>query len=476
MSVRGVYLAGPLRWFGWRKGAIALLVALSLGVVGSRFVQAQLAPNMLQLADLMRQLGPELPRLLGMEQPQTYLVLVQNNHELRGTGGFISAVGRLTLDRGKVTDLDFVDSYALYRSDGLYPPPPAPMARYMNLPVLVLRDANWSPDFPTVAQMVRVLYRNETGIEVDGIVTVDLNAVKRIFGALGTLEVPGFEEPITGENIEAQIVRLWERPAGGEVSLGESDLGEWWSQRKEFIPRLTEAALAKVQQGGANPLQLAAAALQALEDRSIQVWLKNGVAAAAMQERGWDGRLQGADGGDFLAVVDANLGYNKADAAIQRAVDYQVSWPNGAGQPGQATLTLTYTHPVDADDPGCDLTPRYGKDYADLVARCYFDYVRVYVPAGSELIEATGVDSDSVESRRGEQRTQVFSGYFILPPRERKTVTFTYTLPAALQPDTYQLRVQRQSGTAPLPLTVTVQGSALSLLVDGRVWNGPGAP
>jgi hypothetical protein len=195
-----------------------------------------------------------------------------------------------------------------------------------------------------------------------------------------------------------------------------------------------------------------------------------------MQERGWDGRLQGADGGDFLAVVDANLGYNKADAAMQRAVDYQVSWPNGAGQPGQATLTLTYTHPVDADDPGCDLTPRYGKDYADLVARCYFAYVRVYVPAGSELIEATGVDSDSVESRRGEQRTQVFSGYFILPPRERKTVTFTYTLPAALQPDTYQLRVQRQSGTAPLPLTVTVQGSALSLLVDGRVWNGPGAP
>ncbi|MFM7172094.1 MAG: DUF4012 domain-containing protein, partial [Caldilinea sp.] len=124
MSVRGVYLAGLLRRIGWRKGGIALLVALLFGGVGSRFVQAQLAPNMLQLADLVRQLGPELPRLLGMEQPQSYLVLVQNNHELRGTGGFISAVGRLTLDRGKVTDLDFVDSYALYRSDGLYPPPP----------------------------------------------------------------------------------------------------------------------------------------------------------------------------------------------------------------------------------------------------------------------------------------------------------------------------------------------------------------
>ncbi|MFM7175673.1 MAG: hypothetical protein ACKO4U_21900, partial [Caldilinea sp.] len=93
-----------------------------------------------------------------------------------------------------------------------------------------------------------------------------------------------------------------------------------------------------------------------------------------------------------------------------------------------------------------------------------------------ELVEATGVDSDSVESRRGEQRTQVFSGYFILPPRERKVVTFTYTLPAALQPDTYQLLVQRQSGTAPLPLTVAVEGASLSVLVDGIVWSWPGEP
>lgn len=49
------------------------------------------------------------------------------------------------------------------------------------------------------------------------------------------------------------------------------------------------------------------------------------------------------------------MGYNKVDAAIERGLDYRVSWPDGADQPAQATLTLTYTHPIEAEDPGCDL-------------------------------------------------------------------------------------------------------------------------
>jgi hypothetical protein len=433
----------------------------------------QPAPDFMKLADVTRQLGPELPKLLGMESPQTYLILVQNNHELRPTGGFIAAIGRVTLDKGKVTELDFVDSYAIFRADGDYPAPPAAMVQYMGIPQLVMRDANWSPDFPTTAQVARALYRSDTGLDVNGIVTVDLNAVKHIFGALGELQVPGFDEPITGENIEAQIVQLWERPAESTVEAGgetAQELGDWWRQRKDFIPRLSTAALDAVQGGEANIFRLTAAGLQALNDRSIQVWLENPVAAAVMRAQGWDGALRSTIDSDFLAVIDMNMGYNKADAAIERTLDYRVSWPDGAEQPAQATVTLTYTHPVDAEDPGCDLTPRYGDSYADLIERCYFDYVRVYAPAGSKLVEVTGVDPESVSTQRGERRTQVFSGYFILPPGESNVVTFTYTLPPSFSPEAYRLLVQRQAGTQPLPLTVTVNDVNQSTLIEGATW------
>ncbi|GIV71671.1 MAG: hypothetical protein KatS3mg049_0227 [Caldilinea sp.] len=438
---------------------------------------AQQSPlDLLTLPDLVRQLGPELPRLLGMDQPRTYLVLVQNNHELRATGGFIAAVGRVTLEQGKITELEFSDSYAIFRQGVRYPPPPAPMERYMNIPMLVMRDANWSPDFPTSARMAQALYKSDTGIHVDGILTVDLNAVKRIFSALGQIEIEGFDEPITGENVEAQIVQLWERPAESQVSVGEAqgqDFREWWSKRKDFIPRLAAAVLDRLESGQVNVLRLAPAVLQALNERFIQIWLENPNAAAVLHARGWDGALRPAQDSDFLAVIDTNMGYNKADAAIQRSLEYRVEWPDEADQPAQATLIITYTHTVDGEDPGCDLTPRYGDSYADLIERCYFDYVRVYVPRGSELIEATGVEPDSVETHRGERRTQVFTGYFILPPGEQHTVTFTYTLPPALTPETYRLVLQRQSGTQPLPITVTVGDAVRSATVSGALWEWP---
>ncbi len=436
----------------------------------------QAAPDLLTLADVATQLGPQLPALLGMDGPKTYLILVQNNHELRATGGFIAAIGRLTLDQGKLAELDFADSYSVYRADGRYPLAPAAMQEYMNIPVLVMRDANWSPDLPTAARVVEALYKSDVGLDVDGIVTIDLHAVRRIFSALGEIQAPGFDTPITGENVEEQVVKLWERPAEGDTAVGgdtQEELGAWWLQRKEFIPRLADAALTKVQGGDANFLALASALVGALSERSIQVWLDNTAAAAILGAQGWDGALRPVAGGDFLAVIDTNMGYNKADAAIERSLDYRVSWPDGADQPAQATLTLTYTHPIDAEDPGCDLTPRYGESYADLIARCYFDYVRVYVPAGSKLIEVIGVAPESIATQRGEHRSQVFTGYFIMPPGSTYQITFTYTLPPALTPDNYSLVVQRQSGTKPLPIIVAVDGEVKTTTLAEGVWEWP---
>jgi hypothetical protein len=70
------------------------------------------------------------------------------------------------------------------------------MQEYMNIPVLVMRDANWSPDLPTAARVAEALYKSDVGLDVDGIVTIDLHAVRRIFTALGEIQAPGFETPI----------------------------------------------------------------------------------------------------------------------------------------------------------------------------------------------------------------------------------------------------------------------------------------
>jgi hypothetical protein len=338
-----------------------------------------------------------------------------------------------------------------------------------------MRDANWSPDFPTTAQVARALYAQETGMQVDGVFTIDLNAVKQLVGALGALDVPGADEPITSDNIEQQVIHFWETPVEAETTIASGMNMEWFGQRKDFIPAIARTALDRIQGGEVDYGALLAAAQTAMDERSIQIWVNNPQVQSVIVDARWDGGLHPLPGADFLAVIDTNMGYNKADAAIERTLAYTVTWPEGPEQPALATVTINYTHPITTPDPGCDQSPRYGTSYADMIDRCYFDYVRVFAPAGSELIGAGGVEGESIISRRGERGTHEFAGFFVLPPASEQQVSFTYRLPAGITPDSYRLLFQRQSGTQPLPLTLNVDGAAQATTVsEGWLdWSAP---
>ena len=96
------------------------------------------------------------------------------------------------------------------------------------------------------------------------------------------------------------------------------------------------------------------------------------------------------------------------------------------------------------------------------------------MPAGSELIEATGVEPETLEVSAGEGGSTVFAGYLVVGTGERSTVTFTYRLPERIGRDGYELTVQRQSGTGPLPLAFTLDGAEpFSTTVASGVWTWP---
>jgi hypothetical protein len=427
--------------------------------------QAQSAAKLLAAG---LEMTPVLPDLLGFSRPQTYLVLIQNNQELRATGGFITAVGAITLNQGLPAELDFVDSYEIARNDVDHPWAPAPLKQYMGIELIFLRDANWSPDFPTSALLAQSLYAQDAGVQVDGVVSVDLRAVELLVGALAPLQVPGAEEPVTAENLITQIQRFWDNPPDTGEASDESKA--WWARRKDFMPIMAKAALDRIKGGGFNPLALVAAGERALTERAIQVWTPDPERGELLAAQGWDGRLRPKPGADFLALVDTNMGYNKVDAVLERSVRYEVSWPDGPDAPAQAVVTVNYRHPIQADDIVCQVESAYGPGYADMMKRCYFNFVRLYVPGGSELIALDGVTEDSVVSQAGERGTQMFGGYFVLEPGHQHNVTFTYRLPAGLTDPDYRLVVQRQSGSGPLPLQVRAGAASLNTtLVDGRM-------
>ncbi|MFN8444130.1 MAG: DUF4012 domain-containing protein [Caldilineaceae bacterium] len=404
-------------------------------------------------------LAPTFPTLIGSDAPQTYLVLVQNNHELRATGGFITAVGRVKLDMGDIADMNFEDSYKVYNKANSYPKAPAAQQKYMAIPLLLFRDGNWSPDLPTSAQTLKALYLQDTGVTVNGIVTVDINAVKTLVDAIGPLKIPESDDEITGANIVDFLKKLWERPTDSNGTVEDFMKSDWWAKRKDFVPKLAQAMLARVRSGSFSKLSVISAVFKSLDDRFVQVWLNNPVAAKALAEQGWDGSLMPVPNADYLALIDTNVGYNKVDSVLSRQLEYQLKWPNGKDGAAQATVTITYTHPTSVpEEDQCDPTSRYGNSYDAMAARCYFDYVRLYVPGGSKLVQAEGFKEGTVETLRGEKGTSIFAGYFVMKTGSQHAVRFTYDLPATIQASTYQLVLQKQSGLAALPVKINVGG------------------
>ncbi len=413
------------------------------------------------------------PSLLGLDKPRTYLVLALNEDELRPGGGFISGVGEVRLDGGAIVGLTFQDTYAVDDYSQPYPDPPDPLRRFLGVDLWVLRDSNWSPDFPTAARQAIALYRPGYEVDIDGVVAVDQYAVQALVRAVGALTVPGVDQPITGAELLDYIHQAW-APEGGDLDR------EWWRQRKDFMGTLAQAALARLQSGNVDWQALAQSTLVLLEEKHLLIYVDNAEVAVLLAERGWDGRVQSPQG-DYLMLVEANLGYNKASAKIQRHVQYQVDLTQS---PPEAELTLVYTHTSTVDYP-CTPEIRYDPVYTQMMDRCYWAYLRLYLPAGIDLQSASShpIPASALYSGEGwagdalvtpGAEHAVVGQALLLPTSAQTSLTFRYTLPVTVVEHVgdvlrYRLDVQKQPGMLELPLDVQLRLPAdAELLSEGR--------
>lgn len=189
--LRGRPLGGPLRLFGSPlEDALRLLPQVHRGL------------------ELLGALGPAL----GMDGPRSYLLLGQNNQEIRATGGFIGSVGAVTVEKGAVVRLDYGSSYAV--DAGVVPQsPPTPLARYLGLGGWYLRDANWWPDFPASAAQVEEAWLRAGRGPVDGVVALDSTAIEAVMRAVGGVEVEGYGA-VTADSFQMRAAeQLYSRAA-----------------------------------------------------------------------------------------------------------------------------------------------------------------------------------------------------------------------------------------------------------------------
>ena len=414
------------------------------------------------------------PDLLGGEGRRTYLVLAQNDDERRPTGGWISGVGLVTAEGGRVTDVAFHDSYSADNLSVPHDSPPEALLRTMWAEMWLLRDSNWSPDFPTSAQVAERIMQRDQGVTVDGVIAVDQEALRLLVTAMEPLALASSAQPVTGANLLQVIRNAWTQPRPGLTPSGE--WSDWESHRKDVMAELVTAMLERMQSqaGAVDPARLVEALWAGLRGRHILIYLHDPEAATLLASLRWDGALLPA-AGDYLQVVDANVGFNKVDPAVQRTIDYQVDLHNPSQ--GQAGATVRYSNQSPAQAEPCIQRAEARLTYEEGMAGCYWDYVRFYVPEGSQLvdIERAPLPEGSLLYRYGfvapgdagpdsgpvEKGKTAFGLFFVVPPGEARDVQLGWQLPMGTVTHGqdglhYRLTVQKQSGAPPIVLRVAV--------------------
>jgi len=408
-----------------------------------------------------------LPELLGGSQPRTYLILIQNSDELRATGGFISSVGILLLDQGNLT-FQIQNSYALDDfPHEAYPPPPEPLHTYMGADLWLFRDANWSPDFPTTARDVAGLYQLGQHQSVAGVLALDQTAFKYILAATGPIPLMDGSGSVSAETLDQFLHDQWQ-PESGDLDPSVR------TYQSGFMSGLGESLMAQILDNPAsiNLADLFTVLLQILDEKHGLIFVTQPALANLFAAQGWDGALSsGAQ--DFLYVVDANVGFNKANAALQRSIDYQVdltdlTHPN-------AILTVSYQLTGQAGVPCDQIDENYGQQgYETLAQGCYWNYLRLYAPQGSTLISGESHPTPGewlwngrttlglVETGMGEAGTAVFDQFLVVPSGGRLSARVSYQLPARVVhfdplAATYCAIFEKQPGTEADPLQVTLK-------------------
>jgi hypothetical protein len=397
-------------------------------------------------AAMARYLGPAIG---GGGHRASYLLLLENPGEMRPSGGLIGSVGTITFADGAPSELEirpYDDFNPLFKQRF---PVPAPLDELMTFynGSLEIGDAGWDPDFPTTARLVEAMFASATGRTVDGTIALDPYAISALLTVTGPIDVAGFGS-FRSDDLYARL---------NELVNARPDPHEG----KQALPIVGREILRQVlaQPIGAWPALLDVFQAQ-VRSRHLQISLHDPALSQALSTSRADGRIA-TNPGDYLMVVDANVGATKGDLYVNKRLSLKTEvYPTGVTR---HEVSLTYEMPSLTDDLARTLNPGDGT---------YRDYVRFYLPDGMALTGLkTGLDGPpqtpapvTFDLAHGRMAVGTF---FELPPGHRYQLALTYEVPTGSARE-YGLYLQKQAGSPDLPtdLTISYPGRVISRQLD----------
>jgi hypothetical protein len=350
-----------------------------------------------------------VPPMLGEDRPRRYLVMFLQPAEARGLGGFMGAWVELTATDGSVrvsasgrpTDLNRAPG----REERTISGPPEYLARYGRFrPAYYAQDVPFSPDMPTVAQVMAELYPQAGGVPLDGVVAIDPAGLAALLRFTGPISLPRTGTRLTAENAERFLLRDQYEAFDDDPERRDAleDAG------REAFERLVTGDLPAPRRLGAELGPLA-------EGRHILAHAFDPEAQALFERLGVAGGA-GAPEGDGFMLVTQNKGNNKIDVFLRREVDYRVEFDPATGAV-EATARITLRN----DAPASGLPDAViGSNDQGLPLGTNAMFFSFYTPHALEGATLDGVPF-GVETQR-ELGYRVYSRFLEIPPGAERVV------------------------------------------------------
>lgn len=457
----------------------------------------------------------ELKILLGEKHDRKYLLIFQNNNEIRATGGFMGSYALVKVSEGEIEDIEVPDGGTYDVEAGMTEFIQSPEPLHLVDPLWHFWDANWWPDWPTSARNLMDFYEDSGGPTVDGVISLTPTVLQRVLEVTGPIELEGeYNLTIDANNCEETLRNIIEKEAGHlDTAPSEQEEGKDVTNPKKIIGMVMDKVVTKVSEDFSREklVELMEVTNKSLGEKHILFYFNNKKLQQEIEKRNWDGRIK-ENKKDYLSVINTNIGGQKSDKKIKQNISHRATVQKDGTIINKVEIERTHT----------------GQKNAAYYGARNVNWMRIYVPEDSRLINAAGFDGrpsevyfedplddwekhpllqkqeqtmttrkndlhiyDTEIYKNGKNKT-VFANWSILDPGETEVIKLKYELPFKLTKNTqeeqsglaknlleeeqtelypYSLYIQRQPGTK--PDTVQMESELILPSNYSFVWKYP---
>ncbi len=305
--------------------------------------------------------------ILGEKIDKRYLLVFQNNAEARASGGFVGSYALLDLSQGKIKNLEIPKGGSYDTEGGL--------RRFVNPPAALklvdnnwkFWDSNWWPDWPTSAKQLAWFLAESNGPTVDGVLAITPDLLEGLLTITGPIDLSTEHGLVVdATNFRSTVQDHVENKVSGQ------------DQPKKIIGDLAMKILEKLP-GSLGEQKNVATLLKVISEqitsRHILCYFNNKNIQEKWESLGWSGKLVNLEKGqDYLQVVNTNIAGGKTDLKIRQTVEQKIEIQPDGRVINDVTIIREHT----------------GEKREGLYGVRNVNWLRLYVPEGSQLISADG--------------------------------------------------------------------------------------